>query len=288
MTNKSSNKNLTEAKQVKNDEFYTQLSDIERELGHHKEQFKGKIIFCNCDDPESSNFWKYFTLNFEFLGLRKLIATHFDTEQPSYKLEIERDATGKPNKTKSPLKQNGDFRSSECIEILDESDIVVTNPPFSLFREFVNQLVKHGVQFLIIGNDNAITYKDVFKLIQENRIWSGYCKVKEFHKPDGSVQKFGNIGWFTNLDVQKRHEDLILYKKYATEDYATYDNYDAININKTTDIPCDYSGAMGVPISFFDKHNPRQFDIIGCSYSYGEPKGYHIDGRDFSVSVNGQ
>ena len=266
---KAKNTNLNKAKTAKNDEFYTQLSDIEKELGHYKDHFKDKIVFCNCDDPEESNFWFYFAQNFQFLGLKKLISTHYETDKPSYKLEIVKDvnADGKINNLdviKTPLIQNGDFRSNECIELLKECDIVVTNPPFSLFREFVAQLVTYDKQFLIIGSQNAITYKETFELIKNNKVWVGYTFPKEFKQPDDSFKKFGNICWFTNIDVKKRHEDLVLYRKYIPDQYPKYDNYDAINVDKTVDIPMDYAGVMGVPISFMDKYNPEQFEILGA------------------------
>jgi hypothetical protein len=267
---KANNKNLRKANKAKNDDFYTQLTDIEKELGHYREYFKGKVIFCNCDDPEESHFWKFFSLGFEFLGLKKLISTHYETDKPSYKLEITADINGdgKINRfdtTKTPLKQNGDFRSPECIEILKEADIVITNPPFSLFREYVAQLVEYDKKFIIIGNQNAITYKEIFKLIKENKIWLGHTYPKTFIKPDESTQTFGNISWFTNLEIKKRHEDLIIYKKYygSEAEYPKYDNYDAINVDKTKDIPCDYDGFMGVPITFLDKYNPEQFELLG-------------------------
>jgi len=272
MTNKSKNKNLGKARNSKNNEFYTQLTDIEKELGHYKKYFKGKTVFCNCDDPQESDFWKYFSLNFEFLGLKKLISTHFEKAQPSYKLEIVRDINddGKINNLdtiKTPLKQNGDFRSPECIEILKEADIVVTNPPFSLFREYVAQLVEYDKNFIIIGNQNAITYKEIFKLIKENKIWLGHTSPKKFLQPDGSIKTFGNISWYTNLETQKRHEDLILYKKYYgfEDEYPKYDNYDAINLDKVKNIPMDYDGAMGVPITFLCKYNPEQFEIMSSN-----------------------
>jgi len=276
-------KNLARAKNNKKDEFYTQLPDIERELGHYKEHFKDKIIFCNCDDPKESNFFKYFALNFKFLGIKKLISTHYETEKPSYKLEILEDINndGKINledAVKTPLRQNGDFRSPECIEILKESDIVVTNPPFSLFREYVAQLDEYNKKFIIIGSLNAITYKEIFKLIKENKLWLGhgfkggnaYFKTpydKNFadgvYDDKTELVKFRNINWYTNLDISKRHEDLILYKTYNKSEYLNYDNYDAINVDKTKNIPMDYRGIMGVPITFMDKYNPNQFEIIG-------------------------
>jgi hypothetical protein len=264
------NSNLHKAKTEKNDEFYTQLSDIEKELKHYKEHFKGKVVFCNCDDPEWSNFWKYFELNFDFLGLKKLVSTHFEKDKGSYKLEIVGDINGDGKVTnkdiiRTPLKQNGDFRSDESIEILKECDIVVTNAPFSLFRDFISLLAEYDKKFLVVGSMNAITYKECFKLIKENRMWLGMNYIKEFVKPDGTTQKFGNINWFTNLEHEKRNEELILYRNYNETDYPKYDNYDAINVDKTKDIPCDYFGAIGVPISFLDKYNPKQFEVIGIS-----------------------
>ena len=260
---KSSNKNLRKANKEKNDEFYTQLSDIEKELKHYKKYFKGKVVFCNCDDPKGSNFWKYFEMKFDSLGLKKLISTHFEKEKPSYKLEIIRDQKGQKQKPiKTALKQNGDFRSPECIEILKEANIVITNPPFSLFREYVAQLIAYKKKLIIIGNQNSITYKEIFKLIQDNIIWLGHTYPKEFLQPNGSIKKFGNISWFTNLEIKKRHENLILYKTYNPKEYPKYDNYDAINVDKVKDIPIDYKRVMGVPITFMDKYNPDQFEIL--------------------------
>lgn len=264
--------NLAKAKKAKNDEFYTQIGDIENELLHYKEQLMDKVIFCNCDDPEESNFWKYFKLNFEHLGLKKLVSTHFESEKPSYKLEFD----GKVTK-KTKLNENGDFRSPEAVSILKESDIVVTNPPFSLFREYVAQLVELDKKFLIIGSQNAITYKDTFTLIQNNKIWLGYhVGAFKFEVPNsyntGNIEinkdgkkfaKLGNIAWFTNLDTEKRHEQLLLYKEFSDEYYPKYDNYNAINVDKVKDIPRDYFGAIGVPITFMEKYNPEQFELIG-------------------------
>lgn len=237
------NSNLHAAKKAANDEFYTQLPDIENELKHYKDHFKGKVIFCNCDDPEESNFWKYFQLNFEFLGLKKLISTHFDDEKPSYKLELVGDVDGdgkvtKKDIIKTPLKQNGDFRSPECIDILQEADIVVTNPPFSIIREYIAQLDKYNKKFIFIGPQNIITYKEVFPLIKDNKLWLGYTHPKEFITP-GGTQKFGNICWFTNLETKKRTEDLLLFRKYNEKDYPKYDNYFAWNVDKVKDIPLD-------------------------------------------------
>lgn len=267
MAKKSMNKNLHSAKHAKKDEFYTQISDIEKELVHYKGHFEDKVIFCNCDDPTWSHFWKYFELNFRFFGLKKLIATHYRYDgQPSYKLEMNRDD---PDSVLMPvettLNGNGDFRSDECVEILKEADIVVTNPPFSLFREYIAQLVEYDKKFIIIGNKNAITYKETFKFLKDDKVWLGYTSPKEFVKDDGNIQKFGNIGWFTNLEIKKRYEDIILYRTYNEQDYPKYDNYDAIEVSKTKDIPMDYDGAMGVPITFLDKYNPDQFEILGIT-----------------------
>lgn len=282
MTKKSSNKYLCKANTAKKDEFYTQLSDIEKELGHYKEHFRWKIIFCNCDDPEESNFWKYFELNFEHLWIKKLVSTHYETDKPSYKLEIVWDTNndGKINKLdiiKTPLKQNWDFRSPECIEILQESDIVITNPPFSLFREYVEQLFEYNKKFVIIGNLNALTYKEIFKLIKENKLWPWASldgrniwfripdNYEKYHKIENWI-KYAFVAstiWFTNLDYKKRHEDLILYKIYNEKEYPKYDNYDAINVNKTKDIPMDYNWTIWVPITFLLKYNPDQFEICG-------------------------
>lgn len=295
------NKDFHKAIRNRKDEFYTQLTDIEKELRHYKEHFKGKIIFCNCDDPEESNFWRYFELNFDELQIKKLVATHFEAEKPSYKLELTADIDGDGKITskdivKTPLKQNGDFRSPECIEILKEADIIITNPPFSLFREYVAQLMEYEKKFIIIGNQNAITYKEIFPLIRDNKIWYGvsiHSHGRDFRVPDDYPLKAyefrtdadGNkyinvkgVRWFTNIDYEARHEDLILYKKYTPEEYPKYDNYDAIEVGKTAEIPCDYYGVMGVPITFMDKYNPDQFEILGDSR-------YH-DGQEFADDIN--
>jgi Adenine-specific methyltransferase EcoRI len=297
MDKKSSNKNLRSANKAKNDEFYTQLSDIEKEVKNYKEHFKDKVVFLNCDDPEESNFWKYFSENFEVLELKSLIATHFQKEKPSYKLEISRDINkdGKINKGDKQeiiLTQRGDFRSEECVEILKSADIVVTNPPFSLFREYVAQLVEYDKKFLIIGNQNAITYKEIFKLIKENKIWLGqsiHSGDREFRVPDSYVVhskskrvdengtqyvRVNGVRWFTNMDYDERHHDLILVNNYfgSENKYPKYDNYDAINIDKTKEIPVDYKGCMGVPITFLDKYNPDQFEIVGLVASAGYSK----------------
>lgn len=326
------NTTLRTAKLNKQDEFYTQLADIENELKHYKEQLHGKVIFCNCDDPYESNFFKYFANNFNALGLKKLIATSYvkspivggqlqlfdieglkpDSKEP-YKIEINEvpdlDNDGaislddveyllKHDKNaatplKSEAKYNaGDFRSNECVELLKYSDIVITNPPFSLFREYIQQLVEKDKQFIIVAPDNALHYKEIFKLIKSNKLWLGYGRVKEFIQPDGTIKKMGNVGWFTNLDTTKRHETLTLYKKYSPEAYPQYDNYDAIDVSKTADIPEDYYGKMGVPDAFLDKFNPDQFELIGIptgdsGKELGVTRNYR--GRtDISVTRNGK
>lgn len=301
-----SNAKLRKADKAKNDEFYTQLADIENELSHYKEFFKGKIVLCNCDDSYESNFFKYFAMNFNFLGLKKLIATCYDSspvvgEQLSlfpdkrpYKIEITEvtDENGdgaidladveyllkNKHNTRAKLK-SGDFRNEECIKLLKQADVVVTNPPFSLFREYVAQLIEYNKKFLIIGNQNAITYKEIFSLIKNGKIWGGYMfnKTLEFEIPNNyegmerNGKKYGRvpaITWYTNLDTQKRHTDLILYKTYTPEEYPKYDNYPAINVDKTADIPYDYDGLMGVPITFLDKYNPEQYEIIDAINRY--------------------
>ena len=274
------NKNLNQAKSAKKDEFYTQLADIENDLRHYKEHFKGKTVLCNCDDPRVSNFFHYFSYNFEQLGLKKLITTCYKNQerdlfsQNNSERAIWLEYFGDKNNNRVPdpdeigihyFKGDGDFRSDECIELLKQADIVVTNPPFSLFREYVAQLMKYEKKFLIIGNQNALHYKEIFPLVQQNKVWLGYNHVKEFNKPDGTLQKFGNVIWYTNLDIQKRHEDLVLYKEYSEEEYPTFDNFNAINVNKVSEIPCDYYGYMGVPDSFIEIYNPEQFEILGMS-----------------------
>lgn len=298
------NANLTQAKKAKKDEFYTQLSDIERELSHYKEHFKGKTVLCNCDDPRISNFFHYFAYNFEHLGLKRLITTCYknkntelfstnDSEQA-----IWTEYFGDKNGDKIPnadeinvhlFKGDGDFRSAECIELLKQADIVVTNPPFSLFREYVAQLVEYDKKFVIIGHQNAITYKEIFPLIKENKIWLGYgFKGSAGHfissyedtatagdHREGMIRVSGVV-WFTNLDIDKRHEDLILYKQYNPEEYPKYDNYDAIEVNKTSDIPFDYNGVMGVPITFLYKYNPAQFEIVWTTDRGGDGMIEHL------------
>ena len=257
------NENLHKAKEAKNDEFYTQLSDVAEELRHYKEHFKGKVVFCNCDDPTSSAFWKYFHLNFEHLGLKKLIATHYDKEKPTYKMEYE---GGDDNDIeigiKTPLEGNGDFRNQECIDLLKKADIVVTNPPFSLFREYVNMLEEHNKKFLIIGNKNAITYKEFFPLLKDNKAWIGYSTPSEFDTPEGMTKKINGLcRWFTNLDIKKRHEKLILWKNYTSAEFPQYDNYDAINVDKVSNIPCDYCESWEVTEEEFKNFSAAEWEI---------------------------
>lgn len=292
---KSLNKNLRTAKTAKKDEFYTQLIDIENELRHYKDHFRGKTVFCNCDDPRVSNFFHYFSHRFESLGLKKLIATCYKSQDMNLFSTHENERAimleyyGDKNGDKTPnaeeigiveLKGDGDFRSAESIALLKEADIVVTNPPFSLFREYVAQLMEYDKKFLIIGNINALSYKEIFTLIKEDKAWlgtgmgrwiSGFI-VPNHYELYGSEARIDNNGnrivatnnclWLTNLDHAKRHEDLDLYKNYTPEEYPKYDHYDAINIDKTKDIPGDYAGLMGVPITFLDKYNPDQFEIV--------------------------
>lgn len=276
-----SNANLKKARKAKNDEFYTQLTDVAKEMMHYKEHFKDKIVFCNCDNPTWSAFWKYFHLNFTELGLKKLISTHYDKEKATYKMEY---TGGDDNNiyagVKTPLKDNGDFRNQESIDLLDECDIVVTNPPFSLFREYVAILIEHKKKFIILGNMNALTYKEIFPLFRDNRIWYGasiHSGNRKFYVPDYYPLKASVCGidengkrfikvkcvrWFTNLDYPVRHEKLILRNNYTSEKYPKYDNYDAINVNRIAEIPCDYDGVMGVPITFMDFYCPEQFEIV--------------------------
>jgi hypothetical protein len=312
MEKRASNKNLHNANRAKKDEFYTQLIDIQNEIKHYKDQFKNKIVYCNCDDPFESNFFKHFASAFNALKLKKLIATSYSGSpivgkqltldkiaglkpkgKEPFKIEINEvpdiDGDGaididdvkkllEHNKNiTTPLKEGGDFRSKECVELLKQADIVVTNPPFSLFREYVAQLVEHNKKFLIIGNTNALTYKEIFKLVKDNKLRTGYTNFnvgmffmvpddwEQFHHIDESGKKIARVStscWFTNLEVEKHKHDIDLYKKYNPEEYPKYDNYDAINVNKYTDIPCDYDGVMGVPVTFVDKYNPNQFEIV--------------------------
>ena len=314
------NSQLTKARKAKNDEFYTQLTDIEKELRHYRRHFEGKIVLCNCDDPFESNFFKYFVLNFNRLGLKKLIATCY-TGSPiaNQQLSIfdvigkEDDNSNKPYKaivTKvydktgdggvdmydvaelfksgenqlSELQGNGDFRSAECLSLLEEADIVVTNPPFSLFREYVGTLIEYGKKFVIMGNKNAITYKEFFPLLMNNKVWAGATSLNggrwmimpravEVESKKAKTNEHGEIilnvagvCWFTNLDIKKRHDSLIMIKRYSPDEYENFENMDgAINVDKVVDIPMDYPGVMGVPVTFFEKYNPDQFEIIGCA-----------------------
>ena len=272
--------NLRKARAAKNDEFYTRLEDVSKELKHYREHFKDKIVYCNCDDPTWSAFWKYFHLNFSSLGLKKLISTHYDKTEHTYKKEY---TGGDDNNidagVKTPLEGNGDFRNKECLDILDEADIVVTNPPFSLFREYVVALMEHKKKFLIIGNTNAITYKDFFPLLKNNEVWIGHTHPSEFDTPNGVTKNLeGLCCWFTNFGGAKRNEKLILRKKYTPEEYPRYDNYDAIEVGKVADIPKDYDGVMGVPISIMEKYDPDQFEIIGLDM-YVVPKEFLVGGR---------
>ncbi|MDP3769670.1 MAG: adenine-specific methyltransferase EcoRI family protein [bacterium] len=317
------NKNLANAKNAKNDEFYTQFSDIQKEVESYLEYdpntFKGKVIYSNCDDPFESNFFRYFVLNFNRLGLKRLISTSYKpspvantqitlfgddvTLKPvkgrpkivankfiinevgdvdgdgSFTLEdIAKQLKANKNNEWTPLEGDGDFRSDECLELLKQSDIVVTNPPFSLFREYISQLAEHKKKFLVIGNQNSITLKEIFPLVKDNKIWFGYSKVKEFNKPDGSTQTFGNVGWFTNLDHGRRHQPLSLMtisdnrkfnkKLQGKQAYEKYDNFDAIEVPFVDAIPSNYDGVMGVPVSFLDKYNPEQFEIVGLTKTW--------------------
>lgn len=314
---KNANANLGAAKTAKKDEFYTQLTDIEKEMRYYRKHFKGKTVLCNCDDPFESNFFKYFVLNFNRLGLKKLIATCYSTSPiAGQQLSLfdvvggDEDKKGKPYKavvTKVydvtgdggvdmfdvaelfkthenelvELEGDGDFRSKECLALLDEADIVVTNPPFSLFREYVSVLMEHEKHFIIIGNVNAITYKEFFPLLKENKVWIGasiHSGDRKFYVPDDYPLNAAGCGidedgrrfirvkgvrWYTNLDLKQRHEEMILVKRYDPKTYPHFDNYDAINVDKTADIPCDYDGIMGVPITFLDRYSPDQFEIVG-------------------------
>lgn len=272
------NANLSNAKKAKNDEFYTRLQDIEKELNEYDPAvFKNKTIFCNCDDPTSSNFWIFFHMNFNRLGLKKLITTHYNMDgSPSYAMTYDskdpKDDIDFDKGTKIPLKGDGDFRSPECIDLLKQSDMVVTNPPFSLFREYIAQLDQYNKQFIVIGNKNAITYKEIFPLIKDNKLWLGFSQPKEFDTPNGMTKKVNGLTrWFTNVDTKKRHHKLeTVYrwrkrKEKYPDLYPKYDNYDAIEVGKVLQIPLDYDGAMGVPITFLDKYNPDQFEIIGLA-----------------------
>ena len=306
MEKKTQIKNLTKAKKDKKDEFYTQLPDIENELRHYKKHFKDKVIYCNCDDPRVSNFFHYFSYRFEQLGIKKLIATCYKNQNADLFSQNDSDKaiyleyTGDKNGNRIPdpeeigiveLKGDGDFRSKESIELLKEADIVVTNPPFSLFREYMAQLIEYDKKFVIVGHQNATKYTEIFPLIKENKVWLGFgFKGGAGHFINTQYEDYATAGdhregmirvsgvhWFTNLDINKRHEDLILHKKYTPEEYPTYDNYNAINVDVTKEIPIDYKGYIGVPITFLDKYNPDQFEIVGLGqgnlYREMTPKG---------------
>ena len=317
---KSLNKNLHQAKNAKKDEFYTQLADIENELKHYKDHFRGKTVFCNCDDPRVSNFFHYFSHRFESLGLKKLITTCYKNQNMDLfsKHENEKavmlEYNGDKNGDKTPnaeeigiieLQGDGDFRSAESIELLKQADIVVTNPPFSLFREYVAQLIEFDKKFLIVGTQNSITTKEIFSLLKENKIWLGHkAGDMSFIVPDeyemrdtrswrdekgNNWRSLGNTCWFTNLDHSKRHEELDLFKHYTPQEYPKYDNYDAINVNRVAEIPQDYKGVMGVPITFLDKYNPKQFELIGIDrYVEDNPnfgKRFTINGKEIYARI---
>lgn len=310
----------------KDDEFYTRYEDIQEEMNHYETFFQNKTVLCNCDDPFESNFCKFFLKNFNYLGLKRLICTSYAASQVAgtqmtlcdeqgkplirgngYVMDIsevsmangrgvsdddiERLLTSKKRGVKK-LKGDGDFRSEECIEYLKQADIVVTNPPFSKFIDFITTLMAYKKDFLIIGRETAVSYKEVFPLMQEDKVWLGYTHAKEFYRPDGTTKKFGNILWFTNLDVAKRHEDIILYKRYTSVDYPSYENYDGIDVSNVADIPKDYEGNMGVPVSFMNVYNPKQFELVGygkgeLGKAVGVKKNYR--GRsDLAVCVNGK
>ena len=295
------NSNLHMSRAGKTDEFYTQLSTIDDELRHYRKYFKGKVIFCNADDPAigedgqdhfgdglggyTSNFFRYFQLNFTQLGIKKLITTHYEADKPSYKFEIvssdHDEQIGLPDYVRTPLEGSGDFRSPECLALLEECDIVVTNPPFSLMKEYLTLLINSGKQFLILGNMNHAMYAEIFPYIFRRQVWLGHnsghfwFRVPDYYeakgtdfKEDDDGQKWrrmGNICWFTNMDIEKRHQSLVetLYKKYTAEEYPRYDNFEAIHVKKVQDIPVDYDGIISVPITFLDKHNPDEFEIVG-------------------------
>lgn len=309
------NKSLHAASKAKNDEFYTQLCDIENELRHYRDHFKGKTVLCNCDDPRQSNFFHYFSYNFEQLGLNRLITTCYKNQSRDLFTEnnceqaiwLEYNGQLKDGKVPDvedigihPFKGDGDFRSPECVELLKQADIVVTNPPFSLFREYLSQLIKYDKKFLIIGNQDNFTYKEVYSLIHNGKMWIGYnngdmsFKVPSYYEKkehrfweDEDGQKWrsmGNISWFTNLEIPKQHEDLVLFKRYSPEKYPNFDNYNAIFVKRVDDIPCDYYGEMGVPVTFLCKYNPDQFELIGLD-RYTIPKEALVGGRG---AINGK
>lgn len=310
---------LSSAKSAKADEFYTQLPDIERELKHYRQHFNGKTVYLNCDDPRTSNFFHYFSYNFERLGLKKLIAACYkstsvdlfsqnDSEQAIWlEYDGDRDGNGVPDLDEIGVKYfsgDGDFRSDESIELLKQADIVVTNPPFSLFREYMAQLVEHEKKFLVIGNMNAIGYKEIWPHVRDGRLWLGVTrtgtgqmwfqvnddfplKTGQRRGEDGvRYQTIGNSAWITNLDHSRRHEELILYKAYDPEKYPKYDNYEGVDVSLVVDIPLDYDGVMGVPITFLGKHNPDQFEIVGITQSW-TPGASRIYPQQVQVSKDG-
>lgn len=309
------NTDLQAANRAKKDEFYTQLPDIEKELKYYRKQFRGKVVYCNCDDPTVSNFYRFFHLNFARFGLKKLITTCYKNQQPNIfsphdcEAAVGVEYTGNGTQpTVFQLKEDGDFRSGECVELLRQADIVVTNPPFSLFREYIAQLMKHNKRFLVIGNMNATTYKEIFPLIKDNKLWYG-ASIKsgdrEFGVPphypltaaSTRIDEDGNrfvrvkgVRWFTNLEHKKRNEELILYKNYSSDEYPQYDNYNAINVDKTAHIPVDYAESMGVPITFLDKHNPDQFEIVGMDRPLvtrltGKQSRFRIKGKEIFARI---
>lgn len=293
------NNNLIQAKHQKDDEHYTMYTSIELELVHYEDQLRDKIIYCNCDDVEHSNFIEYLCRQGPYIGIKKLYGTcykadntssYYITFEPPENLEEFESDNWKDYLIKTQMNGNGDFRSEESIELLKESDVIISNPPFSLYREYVAQLIEYDKKFLIIGNENSITYKEIFKLIKDNKLWYGYTKVKEFLRPDGSISKFGNVSWFTNLEVTKRNEPMILIKEYYghEEEFLQYDNYNAIEVSKTCNIPRDYNGIMGVPISWLDKYCPNQFSIL-CLTQRDDPyrnKKYTIEDQNNASDLN--
>jgi hypothetical protein len=276
-TKTSRNSNFNKARVTKNDEFYTQLTDIEKELKSYKSHFRGKVVYLDCCNPEWSNFWQFFKMNFAHYELKGLISTHYNQGAPTYGLET----SDGINFERIELQGDGDFRSAECVEQLLRADIVVCNPPFSLFREYVAQKIQYGKKFLIIGSNGAVIYKEIFKLVQDNKMWIGRTFPKTFTRPDGTTQKFGNICWFTNMGHKRRYEDMILYQSYYEnkELYPTYDNYNAINVDKIKDIPDDYFESIGVPLTFFNTYNPSQFEVLDKN------DGLYINGSKKYVRV---
>ncbi|MCF2869911.1 adenine-specific methyltransferase EcoRI family protein [Octadecabacter sp. G9-8] len=323
MARVATNKTLQQARKAKSDEFYTRLADVEKELKHYRHHFEGKVVLCNCDDPRISNFFHYFSYNFEKLGLKKLITTCYKSQDMELFSRHDNEAAiyleyeGDKNQNKVPdleeigiktLNGDGDFRSVECVELLKEADIVVTNPPFSLFREYVAQLVEHDKKFLVVGTWNAIAYKDIFSLLKDDKLWIGINSNRNFsgfivpdhyplHGTEARMDEHGNrvvssnnTCWFTNLDNSKRHEVLPLYKTYDPASYPKYDNFDAIEVSKTNEIPTDYEGLMGVPITFMNKYNPDQFSILGIDRvlveeQTGRVSRFRINGKEIYARI---